>query len=345
MIRFVVEEGVMPPWFAAKDTGPWRNDRRLSEQERSTLLAWIASGASEGDPAESPLPLVWHEGWTIGEPDLVLALERPFEVPAEGVVDIQYIPADLEIPEDLWVRGMELLPGAPTVVHHVTVSFLPPGAEGEVSQLRARLLPFGKRPDRWQFLFAYLPGRGARLDPEGMASFLAKGSRVRFEMHYTPRGVATLDRSRLGFVLAGEPPELLAEARNVYNYELSIPPYAADVSFTFDYTLRHDVTLRSLTPHMHLRGKGCRTDLLLPDGTARRLLELEAWDPDWQSSYVFRDPPFVPRGSRLRITSWFDNSAANPNNPDPSQLVVDGPQIWNEMQTLIVEWIRPRAAE
>ena len=345
MIRSVVDERVMPPWFAAEGTGPWLNDRSLTEEDRRTLLGWIAAGAPEGDPADAPLPRAWPAGWTIGEPDLVLSLAKPFQLPAEGIVDIQYLATDRVIPEDLWISGMQLLPGAPEVVHHATVTYLPPSARGDelAGELQDRLLPWGKRPDRWQFLCAYLPGRAARREPEGIASFVPKGARVRFEMHYTPKGVATSDLTRLGLVLAHEPPALLAEARNVRDYDIAIPPHAADVSFTFDYTLRHDVTLRSLTPHMHLRGAGFRADLLLPDGSTRNLLRLSAWDPDWQSSYVFREPPFVPCGSRVRITGWFDNSAANPNNPDPAQWVLDGPQIYDEMLTLVIEWIRPLA--
>jgi mono/diheme cytochrome c family protein len=348
MIRLVVAERLMPPWFAAEGTGPWENDRRLSDEERATLLSWIEAGAPEGDAADSPVPLVHPQGWTIGQPDLVFQLDREYEIPAEGALDFRYIAADREVPEDLWISAMQVLPSDPEVVHHVTVSVQPPrsGAARARSELRTALLPWSTRPsDGWQFLFPYLPGNGPRVHADGTARFVPRGSQLRFDMHYTPRGVATRDRTRLGLVLAGEPPAYLSESRNVRQYELAIPPGAADVSFAQEFEFRHAVALQSLTPHMHLRGQAFEVELVEPDGARRLLLRLATWDPNWQFTYSFRDPPLVPTGARLAIRAWYDNSAANANNPDPSVWVHDGPQVWDEMLSLVIEWVRPRALE
>jgi len=345
MLRLVVEERTMPPWFAAPESGPWRNDRRLSDADRATLLAWIDAGAPEGDPADAPRPLVFEDGWSIGEPDLVFQLEREAEIPAEGTVDFRYFAADREVPEDLWIEAMQVLPTDPEVVHHVTVMFQPPRAAVEATraELRAALLPWTKRPmDGWQFLFPYLPGNGPRVHPAGIARFVPKGSRLRFDMHYTPKGTPTRDRTRFGVVLADEPPELLDESRNVRQLDLALPPGAKDVAVRQEYTFRHDVVLQSLTPHMHLRGAAFRVELERPDGAREELLRLLTWDPGWQYTYVFADPPGVPAGTRLSVTGWYDNSADNPWNPDPSQWVHDGPQVWDEMLSLVIEWVRPR---
>jgi len=348
MLRLVIEEGIMPPWFAAPDTGPWRNDRRLSAEERATLLAWVEAGAPEGDPADAPLPLVFEQGWTIGEPDLVFELEREAEIPAEGRIDFRYFAADRVVPEDLWIQAMQVLPTDPAVVHHVTVMFQPPqeASDEARSALRNALLPWSARPtDGWQFLFPYLPGNGPRALEDGVARFVPQGSKLRFDMHYTPKGTPSVDRTRFGVVLADEPPTFLDESRNVRQLDIAIPPFVADAAFRQEYTLRHDVVLQSLTPHMHLRGKSFRVELELPDGSARELLRLAAWDPNWQFTYTFADPPRVPRGSRLLISASYDNSADNPYNPDPSKWVKDGPQVWDEMLSLVIEWMRPRVVE
>ncbi len=348
MLRLVVEERLMPPWFAAEDTGPWKNDRRLPEEERELLLAWIAAGAPEGDPAEAPLPPRFDQGWRIGTPDLVFRLEREVEIPAEGTIDFRYFAADREVADDLWIRAMQVLPTDPEVVHHVTVMFQPPRGAGEEARgaLREALLPWGRRPtEGWQFLFPYLPGNGPRVHEDGVARFVPRGSSLRFDMHYTPKGRPTVDRTQFGVVLADEPPELVAEARNVRQYEIAIPPLVSDISFGQEYTFRHEVLLTSLTPHMHLRGKAFRVELVTPEGDARELLRLAAWDQNWQFTYLFREPPLVPRGSRLAIRAWYDNSPANPDNPDPTRWVRDGPQVWDEMLSLVIEWIRPRLAE
>jgi mono/diheme cytochrome c family protein len=345
MIRFVVADGIMPPWFAASDTGPWRNDRRLGERDQSTLLAWIAAGAPEGDPADAPLPYVYPDGWRIGEPDVVFQMAEPFTVPAEGPVGFRYFEVTPEVAEDLWIQRLEVRPEAREVVHHVTVSYQLPAAArgGHRRELRAALLPWSRRDNEgWTFLFGYLPGKGPRVYPEGIARFLPQGARLRFDLHYTPNGTAVRDRTRLGLVLAKEPPGLVAESRNLWNTDIAIPPMEPNAVFTRDFPIQHDVLLRSLTPHMHLRGKSMVAELFRPDGSRERLIDIPAWDQDWQFNHVFREPRFVPAGSRVRVTATYDNSPANPVNPDPTAWVKDGPLTTDEMMSLVVEWIRPR---
>jgi hypothetical protein len=347
MLRLVIEEAIMPPWFASGDAVRWKNDRRLSPADKATLLAWIEAGAPEGDPAETPLAYVYPDGWRIGEPDYVFEMKEAYTVPAEGLVGQRYFEVGPEVPEDLWIQRLEVRPGAREVVHHVTVSYqLPEGAGEFDDELRQTLLPWSRRDNAgWVFLFGYLPGKGPRSYPEGIARFLPKGARLRFDMHYTPNGTPTSDRTRLGLVLASAPPELVAESRNFWNPDIAIPPGAPDARFTREFPILHDVLLRSLTPHMHLRGKSMVADLLRPDGSEERLIEIPAWDQDWQFNHVLREPIFLPAGSRVRVTAAFDNSAANEANPDPSAWVKDGPLTTDEMMSLVVEWLRPRVTE
>jgi hypothetical protein len=347
MLRLVIEEALMPPWFAAGDSTRWKNDRRLSPADKATLLEWIEAGTPEGDPAETPLAYVYPDGWRIGEPDLVFEMTAPYTVPAEGLVAQRYFEVGPEVTEDLWIQRLEVRPGVLEVVHHVTVSYqLPQGAGDFDDELRRTLLPWSRQDNAgWVFLFGYLPGKGPRSYPEGIARFLPKGARLRFDMHYTPNGTAVSDRTRIGIVLAKEPPELVAESRNLWNPDILIPPNEPHAVFTREYPILHDVVLRSLTPHMHLRGKSMVADLLRGDGSEERLIEIPAWDQDWQFNHILRKPLFLPAGSRVRVTAAFDNSAGNEANPDPSAWVKDGPLTTDEMMSLVIEWLRPRLVE
>jgi hypothetical protein len=347
MLRLVVEEALMPPWFAAGDSARWKNDRRLSPEDKATLLAWIDSGAAEGDPAETPLAYVHPDGWRIGEPDLVFEMTAPYTVPAAGLVGQRYFEVGPEVPADLWIQRLEVRPGVREVVHHVTVSYQLPQGEGDFDdELRRALLPWSRQDNAgWVFLFGYLPGKGPRSYPEGIARFLPKGARLRFDMHYTPNGTAVSDQTRIGLVLAKQPPELVAESRNFWNPDIVIAPSEPHAVFTREFPVLHDVVLRSLTPHMHLRGKSMVADLLRPDGSEERLIEIPAWDQDWQFNHVLREPIFVPASSRVRVTAVYDNSAANEANPDPGAWVKDGPLTSDEMMSLVVEWLRPRLVE
>ena len=349
MIQFVVEERIMPPWYAAPETGPWKNDRRLSQAQIDALLAWIERGAPAGDPADGPMPLVWKSGWMIGAPDLTFAFPAPRRVPAEGIVEWQHVEAAEVVPRDLWVSELQVLPSDPGIVHHASAEFQPPAPEdrlGAAQSLMETLTPWTKRkprerPDRWQYLFGYLPGESPRIYGGGVARFLPAGSRIRFGMHYTPNGREADDVTALGVVLAESEAPYLAETMYMHNKDIDIPPHST-AEFSADMRVPYDVVLYSLTPHMHLRGRTFTAEAHFPDGTERLLLCIPEWDQDWQNSYLFAEELALPAGTTIHIAGTYDNTAANPSNPNPNQHVVLGQQIFDEMLTMAVEWIRPR---
>ena len=345
MVKFTVAEGIMPPWFASDGTGPWENDRRLSDTDKETLLEWYAQGAPEGDPADAPAPRTWREGWMIGEPDLVFRIPEPFEIPATGVVDLTKFFIEEVVPEDIWVQRMQVLPTDPSVVHHATAMFKPPDdAYSTEQRILNALVPWNQSREGWQFLLAYLPGKDARIFADGVARFVPKGSVIRIEMHYTPNGVATEDQTSIGMVLADGPPEFAARTRMIRNPNVFVPAGEPNAKFYMSYSMAARAYLRSLTPHMHLRGKSFEVSLVYPDGTQESALEIEEWDPDWQFTYTFREPRLLDVGTRIQVEATFDNSWENPNNPDADVDVIDGPQIWDEMMILVAEWISPNSA-
>jgi mono/diheme cytochrome c family protein len=349
MIQFVVEERIMPPWYAAPETGPWKNDRRLSQEQIGAVLAWIESGAPAGDPADGPMPMVWKSGWMIGEPDLTFAFPAPRQIPAEGTVEWLHVEAAEVVPRDLWVSQLQVLPSDPGVVHHASAEYQPPLPEdrlGRARSLMGTLTPWTRRKtperaDRWQYLFGYLPGETPRIYGGGVARFLPKGSRIRFGMHYTPSGRAAEDVTALGVVLGESQAPYLAETMYMHSKDVDIPPHST-AEFSADMRVPYDVVLYALTPHMHLRGRTFTAEARFPDGTERLLIRIPEWDQDWQNSYLFAEELALPAGTTIHMVGTYDNTAANPNNPDPDQHVVLGQQIWEEMLTMAVEWIRPR---
>jgi hypothetical protein len=345
MLRLVVEERIMPPWYANDASGPWKNDARLADWERELVLAWIEHGAPAGEAADGPARIAWPSGWLIGEPDVVFRLDREKELPAEGTIQWDPIPADMVAPKDLWIERLQILPTAPAVVHHVLMFFQPPLDFGtdERTRVMGQLAPFEQRPEpTWQFLAGLVPGSGPSEFPPGVGRFIPKGSRLRFDMHYTPNGRATVDRTMLGLVLLDEPPPLVSRMRAVQNFKLPIPPHTK-VEFDGVLEFEEEFLARSINPHMHLRGTQFLATVLYPDGREEELIHLPVWDPDWQIGYYFAEPPILPAGTRIRIHGWFDNTAENPHNPDPSKEVKGGKQTWDEMLYMAVDCIQPRA--
>ena len=336
MIRRQVSRGAMPPWFAAPvpagETSHWRNDRSLSSEDKSDLLAWLEGDRLLGDPAEAPLPRVFSEGWLIGKPDAVVELPRAVAVKADGVMPYQTLRVETTFTEDKWVKAYELQPTAREVVHHIIVRVHPKGArfargEGE--------------SERDGFFAAYVPGNSHAVFPPGFAKKIPAGATITFQMHYTPNGRATTDRTRLGVMFATEPPRHVIEVAGIANPRLRIPAGAGNHPETAAITLPFDATILGFMPHMHLRGKAARYETVLPDGSRRLLLDVPRYDFNWQLPYEFAEPPTLPRGSRLVYTAWYDNSAVNPANPDPSREVRWGPQTYDEMMLGYVEYYVP----
>jgi hypothetical protein len=331
MIAFVVENGIMPPWFADPATGHWENDRRLLERDRSAILDWAANGAPAGDPADAPLPRQFAASWAIGAPDAIVEIPETIDVPAEGVVDYQYRYVKTDFPEDRWIEKMEILPTAPQVTHHVLVFLEEPGRKDIDDPDRKPDEPPAQGGLRGYFA-STVPGQQPTLYPKGMAKLLPKGAWLKFQIHYTPNGKPASDRTRIGFVFAEEPPRFPVATGSAADVEFEIPPGSPNHEVAASFRFESDSVLLSFFPHMHLRGKAYRYELIYPDQRREVLLNVPRYDFNWQLHYKLREPLSVPAGSVLTATGWFDNSAENPANPDPTRKVVFGEQSFDEMQ-------------
>lgn len=321
-IREVVTLERMPPWNANPAHGQFSNDLRLTPEEKSALLAWIDAGAPQGDPEKLPAPREYASGWRIGEPDQIVYLaEKPFEVPADGVVDYQWFYVDPGFKEDRWVQAVEARPGARQVVHHVTVYHKPPWGDWDM-----------QHNTRINLLGGFNPGGEPLVLPPGHAIYLPAGTQFAFEMHYTPNGVVQQDRSHIGLVFA-EPGDVKKEVQAFMpaDTKIDIPPGEADYRSRISYRFPEDMDLMILRPHMHLRGKSFRYEAVYPGGEREILLDVPRFDFNWQHSYYLAQPKRMPRGTELVCSASFDNSAENPSNPDPAARVRWGDQSWDEM--------------
>ena len=322
MIDEVVQTQRMPPWHANERFGHFKNDARLSDADKATIAKWVANGAPEGNPKDLPAPPKFAEGWMIPKPEQVVYMkDEAFDVPATGVVDYQMFVVDPGWKEDKWISAIEPRPDNPAVVHHILLFVLPP--DGKLNG------GIGSGND---FLGAYAPGLRPEPLPPGLARFVQAGSKLIFQMHYTPNGSAQKDRSYCGFVFA-DPKTVKTEVRvnSAVNFVFQIPPGDGDFAVTSRYIFRRDSQLLTLMPHMHLRGKAFRYEATYPDGKKEVLLDVPRYDFGWQTSYRLTEPKFMPTGTRLDCLAKFDNSEENLNNPDPKSPVRFGDQTFEEM--------------
>lgn len=324
MIAEVVEEQRMPPWHADPSYGHFANDIRLSDEDKQAIFDWVAAGAPEGDPSQLPPPREFVEGWQLPrEPDAVIYMnDDGFTVPADGVVDYQYFVVDPGFTEDKWVKVAECVPDNRRVVHHIIVFIRPPEGAGQAAGVRGM-----------NFLAGFAPGTRPFVYPDGMAKKIPAGSKLVFQMHYTPVGTVEQDRCAIGLIFVDNPDEVKYQVATVgaSNHLFEIPPYEENYVLHSSAKFRKGGLLLSLFPHMHLRGKSFRYELIQEDGTKEILLDVPRYDFNWQNHFIFAEPIELPPNSKLFCTAVYDNSENNPANPDPSAAVRWGDQTWEEM--------------
>ena len=328
MMREVVRTKRMPPWHADPAYGHFSNDRSLTTAELQTLVHWIEAGAPRGE-GNDPLAAIdnnWGE-WAVhdtslGEPDFVIDIPAA-EIPATGVVDYKYIHVDNTIGKDVWVKAAEIVPGDRAVLHHVITTFGTLETEGPRKGRMKREGQAGLR--------GYVPGMVSQSFPENTGVFLPAGATLEFQMHYTTSGKATVDESRLGIWVYEEAPENKVFSMFMMNGEIRIPAHAKNHKESAEFTLPKPAIVYNLLPHSHFRGKSSDFVVRYPDGREEMLLSVPNYDFNWQTTYVLDEPLYLPKGATIVHNTWWDNSAQNPANPDPTVEVTWGEQSWEEM--------------
>jgi peroxiredoxin len=325
-----IDSARMPPWNANPKVGHFQNAREMDEGDKQVLREWVKAGMPYGDAADLPPAETYSSGWQLQrEPDLVLKMrDRPFRVPASGTVEYQYFVVDPQFKEDKWVSGAQVIPGNRATVHHCIVFVRPPD---------------GTEVRGVGYLTGYVPGQRSFTLPPGYARRVPAGSKFVFQMHYTPNGAEQQDLTQVGMTFIPEP-QVTHELFTLLgiDQEFEIPPNAPDhpVHVNVGWFPRQ-AELLAIIPHMHVRGKSFQA-AVRKGGKIELLLDVPRYDFNWQHVYEFSKPLKLDSIEKLEFTARFDNSRANPANPDPTQTVTWGDQTWEEMAIAFFELSEPR---
>jgi len=332
----------MPPWIPDANHEPFIGERWLSDKELSLLEQWWKNGTPEGAAEDLPPLPEFAAGWQLGEPDLIVKMTEPFEIPADGPDIIRNFVIPLPVEKDKLVAAIEFHPGNRSVVHHA-VLFLDDAGHGRRLDRESPgpgysifggtgFIPSGA-------LGGWSVGNTPRRLPEGTGRYLKKNSDLVLQVHYHPTGRAESDQSEIGIYFVDKPveealqkPFSLVSSFWLANYQIDIPAGESSYARKASYTLPEDIRMVGVVPHMHLLGKNMKVTATLPDGTMRVLINVPEWNYNWQDEYYYQHPFPLPRGTRIDLEAAFDNSDDNPNNPSsPPQPVTWGEGTLDEM--------------
>ena len=288
-------------------------------------MHWIDAGSPfDGETDADPLAALTFNDprYTLGEPDMIVTVPAQ-SLPATGIVDYRYVPVELNLDKDVWVRAMEFVPGDTKALHHV-IAYLSSPADKT-----ARGRENGSA--RGDSVGGFAPGRGPEQFRDNSGRLITKGSNLLLQMHYTTYGKETVDETEIGIYLHDKPPAYVMAGGVAGQRRFFVPAGAKEHALEGVQEIEKDAWLYSLNPHMHYRGKYMNYTAEYPDGTSEMVLSVPRYDFNWQFNYELEEPLFLPAGTRLVARGAMDNSSRNVNNPDPTKPVHFGLQTKHEM--------------
>lgn len=328
-IAKAVSEKSMPPWFASEhDSGKFELERGLTDEEIDIIVRWVQSGAKRGNPKDAPAPKEFasSDGWVLGEPDVIIKMPEPYWI-ADDIEDVQpsfdLVLSEEQLPEDRWINWIEFRPDS-KIVHHggARVQTIDENGESVVDAVGGGKIigtALGDGPDQW---------------PEGYGKLIRKGSRLTFGIHYSKEpgsGTGLWDQSSVAIKWHTEPVKHVVRSAGISTRGWEIPPHTKDWEVGAARTFDEDSVILNMMPHMHWRGQTAHYELIYPDGKRETLLDVPSYNFSWQTTYTYKEPKYVPAGSRLEVTMGFNNTADNTWVPDPERPVGWGSMTKDEM--------------
>ena len=324
----------MPPWHATAGVREYTNDRSLADADIDVIQRWVAAGAPRGDDARMPPMPTFNDGWQIGEPDIVLGWESPYQIEAEGEDEYRCFVLDPKFEEDQWIDVVDVLPGNRATDHHIVI-YVDQG--GEISTRLDAEEPgegyscFGTGGFPAYMVPGWGPGYQATETPEGTGYLLEANAKIVVQMHYHKTGSPEEDLTRVGLRLARNPTSKVLYNGYVLGF-MQIPPGDPNFVVNGRTVLQEAITIYSVVTHMHYLGKAMDIWAILPDDTRVDLVQVPRFDFSWQYEYTLAEPQRLPKGSTVHMKAVFDNSPESPyQHSDPPRLVTFGESTTDEM--------------
>jgi tetratricopeptide (TPR) repeat protein len=320
-IAEVTASRFMPPWKPEPGFGgPFIGSRRLSDADVALFRDWAEAGAPAGDLGRVPPPPERPDGWRLGTPDVVVTMPAPYTVPADGPDTFRNFVLPIPIERTAFVAGIEFRPGNARVAHHANLRLdrtrssrqldeqdPAPGYEGPIS-------PQAYYPDG-HFL-GWTPGQLPPLAEPGMAWRLEPGSDFVIQLHMQSTGRPESIQASVGLYFTDDPPARTPMMMRLGRQSIDIPPGERHYVIRDRFTLPVGAELIGIQPHAHFRATRVHGLATLPDGRTESLIRISDWDFNWQDAYRYQTRPFLPAGTTVSMEYVYDNSAANPRNPD-----------------------------
>lgn len=347
-IKDVTSIRYMPPWKAKQDYGHFIGENILSDEQIQMIADWVEQDVPRGDASLEPHLPVYPGGSQIGVPDLVLSFDRAYSHIGNNKDEYRYFVIPTGLTEDKDLIALEVRPGNKQIVHHTLIWEDTTGTARMLDEQTPEYGYEGGAGDDFEFqnqLPGYVPGMHPIVMSHGIAQKLHAGSDLKLQMHYAPSPVTEKDSTTINLFFSRTPAQryllshIMLPVPATVN-DLFIIPANQKKEFHGKLTVPYKVSLYSITPHMHMLGTFWKVYAVPPVGDTIPLINIEAWDFNWQNTYQFKKLVVLPAGTVIHAIAGYDNTSANPSNPfNPPRFVTWGENTSDEMYYLPISYL------
>lgn len=350
-IKYVTGEKIMPPWKADPEYNSFLGENFLTDDEISLIAQWVDGGTPEGDPADFTNPPTYPSGSALGTPDVVFSFTQSYKHTGNNQDGYRVFVLPTNFSEDKEVAAVELRPGNRKIVHHALISADTTGTgrandAAEAGYGYNGFGGFGVQGAIDNLYPSYVPGQIPRFYPEGTGQIIPRGADMLIQMHYAPSPVDEWDSSSVNIFFVDRPLERQIDYRILLPLPGTItnPPFfiPANQVKTFHgvWQVPRDLSLISISPHMHLLGQSWEIMSIDPQGDTTNLISIPEWDFNWQGTYSFDRLIKVEQGSSIHAYATYDNTVNNPENPNnPPRFSTWGERTEDEMYFLPIAYV------
>jgi hypothetical protein len=323
-IKERVSARMMPPWFIDPNVGinKFKNYGGLTDDEITTLVRWVDSGAPLGNPADMPTPVKFDDDiWHIGPPELIAAMPQDLVVTAKGPDMWKNIVIDPGLTEDRYIKAVEIKPTkGRRVIHHMGTTLIYPDGGSATMQ-----------------------SKNANIFEDGSGRLMKAGTKVVFQLHIHPYREDTTTNVEIGFRFypRGYLPKYVALTELMGDdHELDLPANSDNVRYDSYKILSKPTRILAYAPHMHTRAKAQCFEAILPEKSEQRdgnkvetLNCINHFDFNWMMVYEYATDaqPLLPAGTVLHLISWYNNTSSNRLNNDPDNWIGYGQRSIDDM--------------
>ncbi len=352
LIKTVTQSRFMPPWPADASYTHFVDEKVLTQDEIDLIGKWVEGGCLIGDSTKIPAPPVFPQGSQLGKPDLVIKLRDVYNIKGDVQDRFLLMRVPYELPEDTFIKTIEVVPGNRKLLHHVNAQLLSYDPKKSKDVFKGNVVvdindfpdkleaykTLGLSHDDGSFpmltpsVTNYLPGVTPPIYPEGIGGFkmAKKGAIFLKDIHYGPSRKDTSDQTAFNVFFAKGLPErpTLEFQMGTYGVSPIVPPLVIppDTVMTFrsSYTLPFNISVLTINPHMHLLGKKFLAYAVTTEGDTIPMIKINKWDFRWQYFYTYKKMLKIPRGATIHVEAVYDNTRNNPFNPfNPARLVAE----------------------